>query len=158
MLVVGYVGWGPQLHATKLTPDEQYTHISLWCLLSAPLLIGCDMERLDPFTLNLLTNDEVLALDQDALGKQATRVATVGAMDVFLKELEDGSKALGLLQPRRQGAERSSSTSCRGVGIAGKQHVRDLWRQKDLPDAAGTVEVTVAPHGVVLLKFTPADR
>ena len=73
MLVVGHVGWGPQLHATKLTPDEQYTHISMWCLLSAPLLIGCDMERLDPFTLNLLTNDEVLALDQDALGKQAKR-------------------------------------------------------------------------------------
>jgi alpha-galactosidase len=57
MLVVGQVGWGPKLHPTKLTPDEQYTHISLWCLLSAPLLIGCDLERLDDFTLSLLTND-----------------------------------------------------------------------------------------------------
>ncbi len=83
------------LHMTSLTPDEQYTHISLWCLLSAPLLIGCDMERLDPFTLNLLTNDEVLAVDQDALGKQAVRVATIGAVDVYLKELEDGSRAVG---------------------------------------------------------------
>ena len=59
-------------------------------MLSAPLLIGCDLERLDPLTLNLLTNDEVLALDQDALGKQALRVATLGAVDIYLKDLEDG--------------------------------------------------------------------
>src|SRR5438034_7619572 len=78
MLVVGLVGWGPKLHPTKLTPDEQYTHISLWCLLSAPLLIGCDMERLDPFTLSLLTNDEVLAIDQDRLAKSATLVSEQG--------------------------------------------------------------------------------
>ena len=73
MLVVGQVGWG-NLHPSRLTPDEQYTHISLWCLLSAPLLIGCDMTKLDDFTLNLLSNDEVLAIDQDALGKSATCV------------------------------------------------------------------------------------
>ena len=78
MLVVGWVGWGPSLHQTKLTADEQYTHISMWCMLSAPLLIGCDLERLDEFTLGLLTNDEVLAIDQDALGQQAVRVATFG--------------------------------------------------------------------------------
>ena len=70
MLVVGYVGWGPRLHPTQLTPDEQYTHISLWCLVSSPMLLGCDLERLDAFTLNLLTNDEVLDVSQDALGKQ----------------------------------------------------------------------------------------
>src|SRR3954468_22223384 len=85
-----------------LTPAEQYAHISLWCLLSAPLLIGCDMERLDPFTLGLLTNDEVLALDQDALGKPAGRVATVDEVDVYMKELEDGSRALGFFNRGRQ--------------------------------------------------------
>ena len=73
MLVVGQVGWGPSLHETKLSPDEQYTHISLWCLLASPLLIGCDMSQLDDFTLNLLTNKEVLAVNQDALGKQAVK-------------------------------------------------------------------------------------
>jgi len=157
MLVVGHVGWGPQLHATKLTPDEQYTHISMWCLLSAPLLIGCDMERLDPFTLNLLTNDDVLALDQDALGKAAKHVAALGALDVFLKELEDGSKALGLFN-RGDKEQKFVFNKLSKVGISGKQHVRDLWRQKDLPDATGAVEVTVRPHGVALLKFSPADR
>ena len=78
MLVVGNVGWGPSLHPTHLTPNEQYTHISLWCLLSAPLLIGCDMTKLDDFTLSLLTNDEVLAVDQDPLGRQAARIAQDG--------------------------------------------------------------------------------
>ena len=61
MLVVGWVGWGSNLHPTHLTPNEQYSHVSLWCLLSAPLLLGCDLAKLDDFTLNLLTNDEVLA-------------------------------------------------------------------------------------------------
>jgi alpha-galactosidase len=75
MLVVGYVTLGAPIHPTRLTPDEQYTHISMWCLLSAPLLIGCEMDQLDSFTLNLLTNDEVLSVDQDALGKSAVRVS-----------------------------------------------------------------------------------
>jgi alpha-galactosidase len=157
MLVVGYVGWGPQLHATRLTPDEQYTHISMWCLLSAPLLIGCDMDRLDPFTLNLLTNDDVLAVSQDALGKPARRVAALGALDVFVKELEDGSQALGLFN-RGDKEQKFVFNKLAKVGINGKQHVRDLWRQKDLPDATGTVDVTVRPHGVALLKFSPAQR
>ncbi len=157
MLVVGYVGWGPDLHSTKLTRDEQYSHISLWCLLSAPLLIGCDMERLDPFTLNLLTNDDVLAVDQDALGKQATRAATVGAIDVYMKELEDGGHALGFFN--RGGTSKTVTfNKLAHIGIPGKQHVRDLWRQKDLPDAEGKVVVTVPSHGVVLLKCTAEAR
>ncbi|MBN2685312.1 MAG: putative Ig domain-containing protein, partial [Pontiellaceae bacterium] len=65
MLVVGMVGWGPNLHPSNLTPDEQYTHISLWCMLSAPMLLGCDIAQMDDFTLSLLTNDEVLAINQD---------------------------------------------------------------------------------------------
>ena len=96
MLIVGKVGWGKDLHATHLTHDEQYTHMSLWCLLDAPLLIGCDMTQLDDFTLSLLTNDEVIAIDQDPLGKQAARVAQEGQMQVWAKDLEDGSKAVGL--------------------------------------------------------------
>jgi alpha-galactosidase len=75
MLVVGWVSVGAPIHPTRLTPDEQYTHISLWCLLSAPLLIGCELDKLDAFTLNLLTNDEVLAVDQDEGGKAAMRVS-----------------------------------------------------------------------------------
>ena len=94
MLIVGQVGWGPSLHPTRLTPNEQYTHISLWCLLSSPLLIGCDMTKLDAFTLGLLSNDEVLAVDQDSLGRQATRVSQEdsggGLEQRFGRRLESG--------------------------------------------------------------------
>lgn len=156
MLVVGYVGWGNP-HPTGLTPDEQYSHISLWCLLSAPLLIGCDLDRLDSFTLNLLGNDEVLALDQDALGKQAVRVATFGPVDVFMKELEDGSSALGFFN-RDSAAQNVSFNKLSFLGFKTPLHVRDLWRQQDLPDIADTAKeplrMTIPAHGVQLFKLT----
>jgi len=95
MLVVGQVGWGAP-HPTKLTPDEQYTHISLWCLVSSPLLLGCPLDQMDDFTLSLLTNDEVLAVSQDSLGQQATAVSKEGDLIVYAKDLDDGSKAVGL--------------------------------------------------------------
>lgn len=152
MLVVGHVGWGPALHLTKLTADEQYSHISLWCLFSAPLLIGCDMDRLDAFTLGLLSNDEVLAIDQDALGQPATRVGTVGAVDVFLKELEDGSRALGFFN-RAPSTETVTYNHLSRIGLPGKHKVRDLWRQKDLEETRGSLKLTIPGHGVMLLKL-----
>jgi alpha-galactosidase len=157
MLIVGQVGWG-NLHPTRLTPDEQYTHISLWCLLSAPLLIGCDMTKLDDFTLNLLSNDEVLAIDQDALGKSATCVLKIGDVRVFEKELEDGGRALGFfnLSTTPVNLEFNQLAS---LGFKGRQHVRDLWRQSDLPDmdaARGVLPLTIPAHGVQLYKFSPA--
>jgi alpha-galactosidase len=96
MLVVGWVGWGPSLHPTRLSAHEQITHITLWSLLCSPLLIGCDMTRLDEFTLSLLTNDEVLAVNQDPLGKQAARIKNDGDVEVWAKPMEDGSLAVGL--------------------------------------------------------------
>jgi len=154
MLVVGKVGWGPSLHPTKLNPDEQYTHISLWCLLSAPLLIGCDMTQLDDFTLSLLTNDEVLEVDQDALGKQAARISKDGDVEVWAKELEDGSRAVGLFN--RADEEQNVVATFASLGISGSQSVRDLWRQKDLGNFADRFEAKVPAHGVVLVKITPA--
>jgi alpha-galactosidase len=161
MLVVGYLGWGPKLRASNLTPDEQYAHISLWCLLSAPLLLGCDLERLDEFTLNLLSNDEVLALDQDALGEQAVRVATVGAVDVFLKKLEDGGRALGFFN--RDSAEQTLAYGKLGqLGFTSPQKVRDLWRHEDMPDIVNPSEdpltMTIPAHGVQLYKLTAAQK
>src|ERR1035441_65403 len=154
MLVVGHVGWGPKLHATHLKPDEQYSHVSMWCLLSAPLLVGCDLEQLDAFTIGLLSNDKVLALDQDALGKQAVRVAAIGQVDVFAKELEDGSKALGFFN-RGGDVTKINFNKLGYIGLSGTCHVRDLWRQADLPDAKGALKLSIQPHGVVLLKMSP---
>jgi alpha-galactosidase len=149
MLIVGKVGWG-NLHPTRLTPNEQYTHISLWCLLSAPLLIGCDMTQLDPFTLNLLENDEVLAVDQDPLGKEATTVAQDSQARVYAKDLADGSKAVGLFNLGEGDATVQVEWS--DLGLKGRLHVRDLWRQEDLGKYKNSFSATVPRHGVVLIK------
>lgn len=152
MLVVGRVGWGNP-HPTRLTPDEQYTHISLWCLLSAPLLLGCDLEHLDPFTLGLITNDEVLAIDQDELCKPASCVTPDGPLKVYVKELADGSKAAGLFNTGEKSA--SVTLDWKQAGLTGKQALRDLWRQKDLGVQENSYSVVIPPHGVFLLKVTP---
>jgi len=153
MLVVGRVGWGSP-HPTGLTPDEQYTHISLWCLLSAPLLLGCDLDQLDDFTLNLLANDEVLAVNQDALGKQALCVAREGNLRVYAKDLEDGSKAVGLFN---LGADTASVTvTWSDLRLTGRQFARDLWRQKDLGAFEAQFQLPVAAHGAELVKVTHA--
>ncbi|HLX59883.1 MAG TPA: putative Ig domain-containing protein [Planctomycetota bacterium] len=150
MLVVGMVGWGPKLHPTGLTPDEQYTHITLWCLLSAPLLIGCDMTQLDEFTLSLLTNDEVLAVNQDALGIEATRVSKDDELEVWAKPLADGTWAAGLFNLGDKEAE--VTLKFEDIKLSGTQPVRDLWRQKDLGNAEGKIGMKVASHGAGMVK------
>jgi alpha-galactosidase len=155
MLVVGYVGgWSSRtLHPSNLTADEQYTHISLWCLLSSPLLIGADLERMDDFTLSLLTNDEVLEINQDSLCKQATRVGGQGDLRVYAKPLDDGSLAVGLFNAGTSPTTVSASWS--ELKITGRQRVRDLWRQKDLGEFEGKFDSSVAPHGVTLVRIIP---
>ena len=157
MLIVGQVGWG-KTHPTRLTPDEQYTHISLWCLLASPLLIGCDMEKFDDFTLNLLSNDEVLAVDQDALGKGALCVINHDDLRIYEKALADGSRAVGFFNLGAKPKEMAFNEFA-PLGLTGNQTVRDLWRQKNvatLDTAKASLPLTIPAHGVVLYKFTPA--
>lgn len=153
MLVVGRVGWG-RPHPTRLTPYEQYTHISLWSLLSSPLLIGCDMTQMDDFTLSLLTNDEVIDVNQDPLGRQAARISQNGMLEVWAKDIEDGSKAVGLFN--RGSKEQPVSVNWSELGLNGEQTVRDLWRQSDLGKFTGKFESKVGRHGVTLVKIAPA--
>ena len=158
MLVVGKVGWGPNLHPTKLTPDEQYSHISLWCLLSAPLLLGCDLADLDEFTLSLLTNDEVLDVNQDPRGEQARRVAKKDSHEIWAKTMADDSKVVGLFNRDFLFEEPSViKVTWKELGIKGKHRVRDLWRQKDLGKFENSFEIKVPVHGVVLLRFCPTN-
>jgi alpha-galactosidase len=154
MLVVGNVGWGPKLHPSKLTPDEQYTHISLWCLLSSPLLIGCPIEQMDAFTLNLLTNDEVLDISQDSLGQQARRVAQAGDTEVWAKKLEDGSYAVGLFNLNAW-TKQKITVNWQDMELKGQSRVRDLWRQKNLGKYRSSFTANVPAHGVVLIRVFP---
>lgn len=164
MLVVGKVGWGPSLRDSRLTPDEQYTHISLWSLLASPLLIGCDMTAMDSFTLNLLTNDEVLAVNQDPLGQQAVPVRQEPGVEVWARTLADGSKAVGLFYTGAQSpvdafvwdqevSGREISITWNELGLSGTCKVRDLWRQQDLGEFADGFKAMVPYHGVVLVKI-----
>ncbi len=154
MLVVGKVGWGPKLHPSRLTPDEQYTHISLWCLLSAPLLIGCPIDQIDDFTLSLLTNDEVLDVDQDPLGREASRVFKQDDTEIWAKPMQDGSWVAGLFN--RGLFEQSVKLDWSLLKLQGPQMVRDLWRQKNLGVKDGSFQADVPSHGVVLIKLIPA--
>ncbi|MGA2093233.1 MAG: putative Ig domain-containing protein [Sedimentisphaerales bacterium] len=155
MLVVGKVGWGNP-KPTRLTPDEQYSHISLWCLWSSPMLLGCPLDQLDDFTLNLLTNDEVLAINQDPLGQQAKQVAAEGQGKVLAKDLDDGSKAVGLFNLGNE--PNAVKITWQQLEITGKQTVRDLWRQKDIGTYKDSFEAIVRSHGVILVKITPVAK
>lgn len=149
------VGWGPRLHYTRLTADEQYTHISLWALLSAPLLIGCDMAQLDDFTISLLTNNEVIEVNQDPLGKQGTVVAEKASVVIYAKPMEDGSMAIGLFN-RSERYEKATVT-WKQLGIRGEQKIRDLWRQQDIATSNKDFTTDIAPHGVRLIKIYPGN-
>jgi len=172
MLVVGKIGggWGTELHETLLTPDEQYSHVSLWSLLSAPLLIGCAMDDMDDFTLNLLTNDEVIAVNQDPLVSPAEKYIVENGQ-IWTKRLEDGSMAVGFfnIDPYYILWDKSKETSIQHrqypmaidlskLGLGGNYTVRDLWRQEDIGTATGDYVAEVPYHGVKLLKFMPIEK
>jgi alpha-galactosidase len=151
MLVIGKVGWGPNIHDTRLTPNEQITHISLWTMQAAPLLIGADMSQFDAFTTNLMTNPEVLDINQDALGRGATRVYQRERLELWARPLADGTIAVGLFN-RGLSAARMTATWAE-LGLTGTQPVRDVWLRRDLPASAGEFAATVPAHGTVLVKI-----
>ncbi len=155
-LLIGHIGWKGAIRPTPLTPNEQYTHVTLWCMLASPLIFSGDMTKLDEFTLSLLCNDEVIAVDQDPLGKQGRRVATDGEREVWAKDLEDGTKAVGLFN--RDEVAGTVVANWSDLGVKGPQVVRDLWRQKDLGTFDEKYESPVGRHGAVMLKLTPAKK
>jgi alpha-galactosidase len=158
MLVVGQVGWGrgPAPRPTNLTPNEQLTHISLWALQAAPLLIGADLARADDFTIDLLGNREVLAVNQDPLGKAAARIASDMWTQVWARPLADGTMAVGLFN--RAPEPMPMRVTLADIGLAGDQPVRSLWLQKDLATASNVYETTVPRHGVSFVKIGSAQK
>ncbi len=136
---------------TRLTPDEQYTQMTMWCLQSNPLLLSCYVHLLDEFTLSLLTNDEVIEINQDPLGNVAIRNSKKGDLEIWSKKLEDGSIAVGLFN--RGIAAAKITVNGTDLGLKGNMKVRDLWRQKDLGNFKDSFTTSVNAHGVVLVKI-----
>ncbi|MGC9261225.1 MAG: glycoside hydrolase family 27 protein [Phycisphaerae bacterium] len=177
MLVVGWLGWGNNNHPSRLTPHEKMTHVTLWCMLAAPLILGCDLGKLDQFTLDLLSNPEVIAVDQDELGRQAQCVLstgqvtvlarppgqkpvslTTGERQVWARQLSDNTVAVALFNLGPNTEEISVKWSDLlasldpGLQLDGPQPVRDLWKRKDLGRHDGFF-CRVASHGAALIKI-----
>ncbi|MBX3738769.1 MAG: NPCBM/NEW2 domain-containing protein [Candidatus Didemnitutus sp.] len=152
-LQIGFMGPnkpGEKGKPFALNPTEQYAFMSLWSLMAAPLFYSGDLTALDEFTLNVLCNREVIAIDQDPLGECARVVKVDEECFLMVKLLEDGSHAVGLCNgseiPQRLAARWTE------LGFAGAQLVRDVWRQKDLGPFATEFAAEVPRHGVVLIR------
>jgi alpha-galactosidase len=167
MMILGNVTTGAKLHPTRLTPNEQYSHVSLFSLLAGPILIGCPIEQLDAFTLNLLSNDEVIEVNQDPLGKSARLFLEEQGVQVWLKPLEQGAYAVGIFNTADFGKtpasyfrwedEQSANYNLyfNKLKLKGLFNVRNVWTQKEIAANAKSFKATVPHHGVVLLKLTP---
>ncbi|MBI5686205.1 MAG: putative Ig domain-containing protein [Verrucomicrobia bacterium] len=150
---IGFIGDARTSGAPKpcpLTPTEQYSFMSLWSLMAAPLFYSGDMSQLDPFTLNVLCNPEVIEVNQDPLGDSAAVVKLTDDTFLMVKRMEDGSKAVGLCN--RGETKETVTAKWSDIGITGKKTVRDLWRQRDLGKFDGQFTATVPRHGVVLVR------
>jgi len=160
MLVVGKLGWG-KVRENKLTHNEQITHITMWAILAAPLLIGCDLTRIDDFTISLLCNEEVLAVDQDPSGKQGHCLREIRKTDsqgqtiyheaIYVRELYDGTKAVGLFN--RGPNPEFFEVQWPELSIKGFKQVRDLWANKNLGTFIDKFSIGVPAHGAQFIKI-----
>ncbi len=153
-ILIGWVGDARNMAVGKLTalsPHEQYSYMSMWCLMAAPLIFSGDMAKLDAFTLNVLCNHEVIAVDQDPLGKQARIVRHTEEDFVLLKEMEDGSKAMGVFNLKNEAA--AVNVSFNEIDLNGKQLFRDLWLQKDLGMVENYFQAELPAHGVSMVRI-----
>jgi alpha-galactosidase len=134
-----------------MTDVEYRTHMSLWALLASPLLAGNDIRQMSDATKATLLNREVIAVNQDSLGRQARRVSQDGKTEVWARPLAGAAWAVGLFN--RGDAPAKVTVKLAAVGAEGKVKVRDLWAHSDQGTAEGELSATVAPHGAILLRL-----
>jgi alpha-galactosidase len=136
-----------------LGPNEQYAYMSLWCLMASPLFFSGDMTRLDPFTLNVLCNPEVIEVNQDPLGQCAAVAELTDEKFVMIKVMADGSTAVGLFNRGEFPGRVTAPWAL--LGLQGKYRVRDLWRQKEIGEVTGELSADVPRHGGMLFRLYP---
>jgi hypothetical protein len=156
MIPLGYLAIRSKIdgdpHWTRFTRNEQLTLMSMWSLAPSPLMLGMSLPDNDDWTTALLTNPEVMALDQDPLGKSARRIFVPGlTAELWVRELHDGSHAVGLFNRNNQAV--TVNLEWKSIGFKRAPKIRDLWPRKDLgKEKAFTDEIQ--PHGCVLLRVT----
>ena len=142
-------------HPTFLTPNEQYTHVSIWAMVGSPLLIGCDLTKLDAFTRNLLANDEVIAISQDRLGKVARRIRHTDAESVWVRPLANGDLAVALLN--RAPLSHEIRVTFDELGLRGVHYLRDCWTGVCEGKHGGSYAADVPPHATKLIRIKAND-
>ncbi len=171
VLPFGKLGYAAKQRNTRLSPNEQYACMTLWSILASPLILAGDLTTLDEFTLNLLTNDEVIAVNQDPRGAPARRISADGEDEIWVRDMADGSKVVALFYRKPPGegpvAEfiwedeirpKMIRVNWARLGITGTWMVRDLWLQKDAGQAHEFVIAEVPWHGAAMLKLTPLKQ
>jgi alpha-galactosidase len=153
-LQIGWIGSARGMGISKLTTmpaNMQYAYMSLWCLMASPLIYSGDMTKLDPFTLNVLCNPEVIDVDQDPLGECGLVIKRDNDRFVMIKNLADGSKAVGLFNRSKNAAEVDINWA--ELQITGKRVVRNLWNQKNEGLYQKKFVARVPSQGVVMIKI-----
>ena len=170
-ILIGWLGNGYG-GKTTLTPNEQYSYMSMWSLMAAPLFFGGDMAKLDSFSLNILCNNEVIDINQDIKGRQAKIIRNDQTGMIMVKELSGNAKAIGMFNfpgDKRDPADyfiwdttggdsKKMTITASEIGITGKFKVRNAWTQKDLGVFENSFETEVPYHGVILLKISNIDQ
>ncbi|MFF2412631.1 NPCBM/NEW2 domain-containing protein [Streptomyces sp. NPDC058092] len=135
-----------------MTDTEYRTHFSMWSVMAAPLLIGSDLRKASPETFEILSNHEVIAVDQDPLGKQGTVLSSADGRWVVTKEMQDGSRVVALFNETGSAQRISTTAEAAGLSKATAYTMRDLWEHTTY-NTAGSVSATVPAHGTVLLRI-----
>jgi alpha-galactosidase len=151
MMLVGLQRSFGTVHPTYLTPNELYTHVSLWSLMCAPLLLGCDLWKLDDFTMSLIKNREIIAINQDTLGAPARRIVRADSYEIWKRPLANGDFAVGLvnLYPLAKRIDLKFSD----IGLEGSFKVRDAWRQKDEGVFSDGYSAEIPAHATKVLRM-----
>ncbi|CAM3842599.1 glycoside hydrolase family 27 protein [Roseateles saccharophilus] len=139
-----------------MTTTEYESHFSIWAMLAAPLVAGNDMAKMDADTRRILTNAEVIKVDQDPLGRQGRRVWRQGPLEVWVRPLQGGDRAVVLFNRGDAAAEMSVSWELLDLPTRLKADVHDLWSGRKTHGVAGRTGGRVASHGVLMLRVTPA--
>jgi alpha-galactosidase len=137
-----------------MTADEYRTHFSLWAMIAAPLIAGNDLRLKAPEIKQILLNKDVIAIDQDSLGKGGTQIAADGDIVVWAKPLASGDYAVAIFNRGAQPVK--GSAAWKDFGWSGKHNVRDLWSHTNQPEAAKVYSAIVPAHGVVMLRVSGA--
>jgi alpha-galactosidase len=135
-----------------MTETEYKTHMSLWAMLAAPLLAGNDLRQMTPETLSILTNREVIAVDQDKLGKQGSRVLKLGDREVWTRQLSGGDVAVAFFNRAKDEAKVTMKWA--DLGITPKRKARDLWLHQNVELSTPEYSTSIPGHGVVMLRVS----